>query len=175
MPDLRSEKAHLKQEKSNWRPERPDLKPEMPDQGEGNGWMDRRTNKQKSPCVLQDLVPFRATAQKMAGLIQFPQFAVFVPLAFQPFSQVPICCCPLSLSFHSLALVNCIELYLSLVVEDLTTGCWHTLSFLQTYLHLCDFIAFFAFLVHKKRTKKQTQNKKQEKKQKQKKTNQKTK
>ena len=54
MPDLRPEMPDL-------RPERPDLRPEGPDE---EGRTDGQTDKQKSPCVLQDFVPFGAAAQK---------------------------------------------------------------------------------------------------------------
>ena len=61
-PNLRSERLDLTPERLDLRPElpylkpeRPDLRPEGPDAGEG-------TNKRKSPCVLQDFVPFQAAA-----------------------------------------------------------------------------------------------------------------
>ena len=55
------EKPDLRPERPDLRPERPDLRPERPD------WGDELTNKRKSPCVLQDFVPFRAAAQKRSG------------------------------------------------------------------------------------------------------------
>ena len=44
------------------RPERLDFRPEGPDKGGGR--TNERTNERKSPCVLQDFVPFGAAAQK---------------------------------------------------------------------------------------------------------------
>ena len=58
MPDLRLERPDL-------RPERPDLRPERSDWGGTNKRMDEQTDEQKSPCVLQDFVPFGAAAQKV--------------------------------------------------------------------------------------------------------------
>ena len=54
-PDLSSERPDLRSQRPNLRPERPD---------EGRGQTDRMTDEQKSPCVLQDFVPFGAAAQK---------------------------------------------------------------------------------------------------------------
>ena len=62
-PGLRPERLDLRPERQNLRPERPDLRPEGPDGPDGGG-TDKRTDKQKSPCVLQDFVPFGAAAQK---------------------------------------------------------------------------------------------------------------
>ena len=63
--DLRLERPDLRPDRPDFKPERPDLRPEGPD---GGGWrdgrMNERTNKRKSPCVLQDFVPFGAAAQK---------------------------------------------------------------------------------------------------------------
>ena len=52
--------------RSDLKPESPDLRPEGPDEGDEqtDGRMDRRTDERKSPCVLQDFVPFGAAAQK---------------------------------------------------------------------------------------------------------------
>ena len=55
------EKPDLRPKRPDLRPERPDLRPERPD------WGDELTNKRKSPCVLQDFVPFGAAAQKRSG------------------------------------------------------------------------------------------------------------
>ena len=49
-----------KPERADFRPERADFRPER---AWGGG--DRRKDKQKSPCVLQDFVPFGAAAQKL--------------------------------------------------------------------------------------------------------------
>ena len=46
------------------RSQRPDLRPEGPDEGGTNGRTNERTDERKSPCVLQDFVPFGAAAQK---------------------------------------------------------------------------------------------------------------
>ena len=55
---------HFRPDRAGFRPERVDFRPERA----WGRWMDRqmneRTNKQKSPCVLQDFVPFGAAAQK---------------------------------------------------------------------------------------------------------------
>ena len=68
-PDLRPERLDLRPERLDLRPERsdlrsqcPDLRPEGPDEGVGTN---ERTDKpMKVPCVLQDIVPFGAAAQK---------------------------------------------------------------------------------------------------------------
>ena len=68
--DLRPERPDLRPERPDFRPERPDLRPERLDLGpEGpdggtDGRTDEWTDKQKSPCVLQDFVPFGGAAQK---------------------------------------------------------------------------------------------------------------
>ena len=65
-PDLRPELADLRPERADLRPERAYLRPERavlrPGRGDerNDGWTDER----KSPCVLQDFVPFGAAAQK---------------------------------------------------------------------------------------------------------------
>ena len=58
--DLRPERLILRPDRPDFRPERAELRPEGLNDGETNGWTDER----KSPCVLQDFVPFRAAAQK---------------------------------------------------------------------------------------------------------------
>ena len=64
--DLRPERLDLRPKRLNLRPERPDLRPEGSDKGGGtNERTNERTDEQKSPCVLQDFVPFGAAAQKM--------------------------------------------------------------------------------------------------------------
>ena len=59
--DLRSERLDLRPERPDSRAQRPDLRPERPDEGGGTN---KQTNKRKSPCVLQEIVPFGAAAQK---------------------------------------------------------------------------------------------------------------
>ena len=59
-PDLRPERPDLRPERSDLRLERPDLRLG----GGTNEQTDERTDKRKSPCVLQDFVPFGAAAQK---------------------------------------------------------------------------------------------------------------
>ena len=69
--DLRPERLDLRPERLDLRPERPDLRSQCPDlrpEGPNEGG-DERTNGQtnertKVPCVLQDIVPFGAAAQK---------------------------------------------------------------------------------------------------------------
>ena len=61
-PDLRPERPDLRPERPDLRSQRPDLRPEGPDGGDEQ--TNERTNGQKSPCVLQDFVPFGAAAQK---------------------------------------------------------------------------------------------------------------
>ena len=65
-PGLRPEKMDLRPEKLDLRPERPDLRPERPDmRPEGSdrgGGTNARNDERKSPCVLQDFVPFGAAA-----------------------------------------------------------------------------------------------------------------
>ena len=63
-PDLRPERLDLRPERPDSRSQRPDLRPEGPDEGGTHARTNERTNKQKSPCVLQDFVPFGAAAQK---------------------------------------------------------------------------------------------------------------
>ena len=66
--DLRPERLDLRPERLDLRPERPDLRPEGPDKGGGR--TDERTNERtKVPCVLQDIVPFGAAAQKGVGFL----------------------------------------------------------------------------------------------------------
>ena len=59
---MRLERPHLRPERPDLRLERPDLKPERPDGGDGH--TNGQTDERKSPCVLQDFVPFEAAAQK---------------------------------------------------------------------------------------------------------------
>ena len=76
-PDLRLERADLKLERANLGPgaENTDfrferqisvLRGQISDLKEPGGWTNEQTNKrmneQKSPCVLQDIVPFGAAA-----------------------------------------------------------------------------------------------------------------
>ena len=68
--DFRPKRADFRPERDDIRPRRPDFRPERADfslaevdgkvgaRGRTNKRTDRRTNKQKSPCDLQDLVPF---------------------------------------------------------------------------------------------------------------------
>ena len=63
-PDLRPDRPDFKPERPDLRLERPDLRPERPDGGGTDERMNGRTDKRKSPCVLQDFVPFGAAAQK---------------------------------------------------------------------------------------------------------------
>ena len=63
--DLRPERLNLRPERLNLRPERLDLRPEGPDEG-GDRRTDGQTDERKSPCVLQDFVPFGAAAQKLS-------------------------------------------------------------------------------------------------------------
>ena len=58
--DMRPEQLDLRPERLDLGPERLDLRPEGPDEGEGG--TNERTDERKSPCVLQDFVPFGATA-----------------------------------------------------------------------------------------------------------------
>ena len=62
---MRLERLDLKLERPDLRPERPDLRPERPEKlDQGDKRTNRRMDKQKSPCVLQDFVPFGAAAHK---------------------------------------------------------------------------------------------------------------
>ena len=56
LADSKPERADFRPERVNFRPERTDFRPEMA-WGE---WTDGRIDERKSPCVLQDLVPFGA-------------------------------------------------------------------------------------------------------------------
>ena len=60
--DLRLERPDWGSERPDLRSQRPDLRPEEPDGG--GRQTDKLTDERKSPCVLQDFVPFRAAAQK---------------------------------------------------------------------------------------------------------------
>ena len=62
--DLRPERTDFRAERRDFRPDRADFRPERAWGGLTNGRTDERTNEQKSPCVLQDFVPFGAAAQK---------------------------------------------------------------------------------------------------------------
>ena len=55
----------MRPERPDLGPERPDLGPERPNLGPEGGQTNEQTDKQKSPCVLQDFVPFGAAAQKL--------------------------------------------------------------------------------------------------------------
>ena len=69
--NMRPERLDMRPERLDLRPERPDLRSQCPDlrpEGPNEGG-DERTNGQtnertKVPCVLQDIVPFGAAAQK---------------------------------------------------------------------------------------------------------------
>ena len=53
----------MRPERPNLRPKRPELRPERPyGGGRANERTNKVTNEQKSPCVLQNFVPFGATA-----------------------------------------------------------------------------------------------------------------
>ena len=56
---LKPERADLRLERAYFRSERADFRPER---AWGDGQMNRWTNKRKSPCVLQVVVPFGAAA-----------------------------------------------------------------------------------------------------------------
>ena len=62
---MRLERLDLRAERPDLTPERPDLRPEGPEMGTDE-WTNERMDKRKSPCVLQDIVPFGAAAQKWA-------------------------------------------------------------------------------------------------------------
>ena len=64
--DLRPERLDLRPERLDLRLERLDLRPERSDVGGTNRRTDERMDKQKSPCVLQDFIPFEAAAQKQS-------------------------------------------------------------------------------------------------------------
>ena len=73
---MRAERLNLRAERPDWRPDRPnlrtwrpDLGPKRPDQGGMDKRTNRRTDKQKSPCVLQEFVPFGAAAQKRKRIV----------------------------------------------------------------------------------------------------------
>ena len=65
-------------ERPDLRPERPDLRPERPDVGGMDERKDRRMNKRKSPCVLQDFIPFRAAAQKAGQRVSLTTYCPWV-------------------------------------------------------------------------------------------------
>ena len=66
--DFRPKRADSRPERADFRPERADFRPERadfrPERAWGGGQTDGRTDERKSPCVLQDFVPFGAAAQK---------------------------------------------------------------------------------------------------------------
>ena len=70
--DFRPERADSRPERADFRPKRVDFRPERADFRSERAWGDERTNgrtderndERKSPCVLQDFVPFGAAAQK---------------------------------------------------------------------------------------------------------------
>ena len=59
--DFRPERADSWPERVDFRPERADNRPERA-LGGMHGQTDEQNDKRKSPCVLQDFVPFWATA-----------------------------------------------------------------------------------------------------------------
>ena len=63
MADFKLERADFKLERTDFRAERANFRFES-STGGTNGRTDGRTDEIKSPCVLQDFVPFAATAQK---------------------------------------------------------------------------------------------------------------
>ena len=62
--DLRPYRADFRPERADFRPKRVDFRPERVDFRAERAWwrMDRWTHERKSPCVLQDFVPFGAAA-----------------------------------------------------------------------------------------------------------------
>ena len=70
-PDLRPERPDSRSQRPDLRSQRPDLRPERPD--EGGGRTNKQTDERKSPCVLQDFVPFGAAAQKLINLVEKEQ------------------------------------------------------------------------------------------------------
>ena len=65
--DLKPERLDLRPARLNLRPEMLDLRPEMLDlrpEGPNEGGDERINGRTKVPCVLQDIVPFGAAAQK---------------------------------------------------------------------------------------------------------------
>ena len=58
--DSGPERAYKRPESADFRPERANFRPE----GAWGGRTDGRTDERKSPCVLQDFLPFGAAAQK---------------------------------------------------------------------------------------------------------------
>ena len=59
--DFRPEMADLRPGRADLRPERADFRPERA-WGGTDGQTNGRTDEQKSPCILQDFVPFGAAA-----------------------------------------------------------------------------------------------------------------
>ena len=62
LTDSRPERADFRSERVNFRPERADFRPERAWGERTDGWTDGRNDERKSPCVLQDFVPFGAAA-----------------------------------------------------------------------------------------------------------------
>ena len=63
--DFRPERAYFRPERADSKPERADFWPERADFRSERAWggqTDKRNDKRKYPCVLQDFVPFGATA-----------------------------------------------------------------------------------------------------------------
>ena len=63
--DFSFETVDRRLKKADFRPERVDFRPEKADFRSERAWggrTDERNDEQKSPCVLQDFVPFRAAA-----------------------------------------------------------------------------------------------------------------
>ena len=76
---LRPERPDLRPERPDLRPERPVLRPERLDLRPDEGGMNKQT-----PCVLQDFVPFRATAQKQKKLFIIRIYSVLHDAASSP-------------------------------------------------------------------------------------------
>ena len=58
--------ANFRPVRADFRPERADFRPKRAWGGQTDGRTNEQTNKQKSPRVLQDFIPFGAAAQKTA-------------------------------------------------------------------------------------------------------------
>ena len=62
--DSMPEMVYFRSERVDFRPERADFRPETAWEGRTNGQTYKQTDATKSPCVLQDFVPFGIAAQK---------------------------------------------------------------------------------------------------------------
>ena len=74
--DFRPERADSRPERADFRPEKVNFRPERADFGPERAWGERtdgRNDERKSPCVLQDFVPFGAAALPLIPIYNYAE------------------------------------------------------------------------------------------------------